>query len=432
MNYFAGYYQVGSSIYLDKLSAVLAAQKQDLPVRWNFFDQQFQSIDWSVEPDLSLDQLYKIRAQQIRDRYDYLVVYCSGGADSTNVFHSFLDNGILIDEIISLAPISGLSNYQFNNKDIGIDNTVSEVKYALLPFLSKVVQQWPKIRITLYDYFNQDRFDQNSINLGSGNIVTPLTGQFTNVFEFPHILKLLDQGKRVGLVYGSDKPIVKIGKQGNLYLNFIDSAVNYIDYPEQRRLNNLEPVLFYWSADLPELIIKQAHEIIKNLCLPHNHKFIDLFRSDSRLKHSNESLWDRNMQIEYSNQEPIHKEKVFQKFFNQLIRSNSDNFVNSRTVYERFIVPFIYPKIHVGNLFQCQKVDSYQGFFARDQSWLYRLHSHSTLSQMILSNIEQLHKSISSKYLNREGTSFLPMLKYYNFGKIQNFSSELNHLFKDQ
>ena len=432
MNYFAGYYQVGSGIYLDKLSAVLVAQEKNLPISWNFFDKEFSAIDWSIEPELSLDQLYRTRAQQIRDRYDYLVVYCSGGADSTNVVHSFLDNHIPIDEIISLAPLSGLRDWSFNRDNLGVENTVSEVKYALMPFLNKIAQKYPKIRITVNDYFDQKKHDNHITNLGSGNIVTPLTNQFTEVFKFSHILKLLDQGKRVGLVYGSDKPIVKIGKQGNLYLNFTDSAVNYLDFPQHRRLSNLEPVLFYWSADLPELIVKQAHEIVKNLCLPHNRKFINLFRSGTSLKDSNESLWDRNLQLENNNQQIINKKEIFQNFLNQLTKDYFKDPISLRTLYERLITPFIYPKIHNPNLFQCEKVDGYRGFFAKDQIWLYRLHSQSIQSQMILSNLDQHYKSISSKYLNREGTGFLPIVKYYTFGKLQDFSNDLNHLFINQ
>jgi len=48
----------------------------------------------------SLDFLYALRARQLREKYDYLVLYFSGGADSTNILKTFIDNNIFLDEIV--------------------------------------------------------------------------------------------------------------------------------------------------------------------------------------------------------------------------------------------------------------------------------------------------------------------------------------------
>ena len=106
MNTEMGYYKVGNKTFAGKLEAVLEAQATKQNVEWNFFDDVFEKINWFEEPTMTIDQLYKIRAQQIREKYDYVVVFASGGADSTNVVKSFINNGIKIDEIISLLLLA--------------------------------------------------------------------------------------------------------------------------------------------------------------------------------------------------------------------------------------------------------------------------------------------------------------------------------------
>jgi len=138
MAYELGNYIVNGQRYTNKIQAILEAQKTLADITWDFHNDFFNKIDWTIEPQLSLPQMYKIRAQQIRDQYDYIVIMFSGGADSTNVLYSFLDNNIRVDEIVSSAPMSGLNNWNWNDQDTSVNNTISETKYALFPILDEV------------------------------------------------------------------------------------------------------------------------------------------------------------------------------------------------------------------------------------------------------------------------------------------------------
>lgn len=61
-----GYYSVnGTSFSTNKVAAILEAQKTGVDVKWHFYDNEFAAADWTTEPELSLDALYRIRAQQI-------------------------------------------------------------------------------------------------------------------------------------------------------------------------------------------------------------------------------------------------------------------------------------------------------------------------------------------------------------------------------
>ena len=149
-----GYYVVNNKIYTDKIKAILDAQQTSADIAWNFFRDTFDKVQWTVEPTLSLQELYRIRAQQIRDKYDYVIVRVSGGADSTNIIWSFLNNGIHVDEVITDAPLSGLNNFDWNDKDTSASNTISEIKFVTFPLLEKIRKKWNiKVGGNLFSFF---------------------------------------------------------------------------------------------------------------------------------------------------------------------------------------------------------------------------------------------------------------------------------------
>ena len=89
----------------------------------------FNIFDWSKEPTESWKELKKQRAQHIRDNYDYVVLYFSGGSDSTTVLNSFYDNNIYIDEIVTTVYdkfdslcLSGKKHFQMYIKIIYLEN----------------------------------------------------------------------------------------------------------------------------------------------------------------------------------------------------------------------------------------------------------------------------------------------------------------------
>ena len=60
------YYTVGNRPFYDKLDAVSHADATKQEVVWQYHDSIYESFDWTKEPELSLDQLYAIRAREIR------------------------------------------------------------------------------------------------------------------------------------------------------------------------------------------------------------------------------------------------------------------------------------------------------------------------------------------------------------------------------
>lgn len=414
-----GHYIVNGKLFDNKFDAVQFAQLTNSKVEWYFFDDVFQKTNWYIEPELSLTELYRLRAKQIREQYDYIVVFCSGGSDSTNVINTFLNNNIHVDEIIGIAPLNGLKNWSFNSNNTNEENTISEVKFALLPLLNKIASSHPNIKITINDYFDNltDMISDEWMYEGCGNIVTTLTSQFTEVLKFNHIDKLIQSGKRVALIYGTDKPIIRIGESKSLYFIFADAGVNYLNLPTYRKFNNVDRVLFYWSPELPELLVKQAHVVAKAAALPQNKIIFDSLQVQ-RDNNQEMSLDDMNELKIQQNANPITKNEILKYYKpNTKMKSFLEKFSN-KSLYQRLIVPYIYPETYDIKTFQCQKVNADAGFFTLDQAWVHLLHQNTKISDIISSGTQSLYNSISPKYLNKNGTGFINNIKVYKFGNI--------------
>lgn len=414
-----GHYIVNGQLFDNKFDAVQFAQLTNSKVEWYFFDDVFQKTNWYIEPELSLTELYRLRAKQIREQYDYIVVFCSGGSDSTNVINTFLNNNIHVDEIIGIAPLNGLKNWSFNSNNTNEENTISEVKFALLPLLNKIASSHPNIKITINDYFDNltDMISDEWMYEGCGNIVTTLTSQFTEVLKFNHIDKLIQSGKRVALIYGTDKPIIRIGESKSLYFIFADAGVNYLNLPTYRKFNNVDRVLFYWSPELPELLVKQAHVVAKAATLPQNKIIFDSLQVQRDNNHEM-SLDDMNELKIQQNANPITKNEILKYYKpNTKMKSFLEKFSN-KSLYQRLIVPYIYPETYDIKTFQCQKVNADAGFFTLDQAWVHLLHQNTKISDIISSGTQSLYNSISPKYLNKNGTGFINNIKVYKFGNI--------------
>jgi hypothetical protein len=80
-----GYWKVKNKKFISKHEALKYASVSNEAVHYVFFDHVWQNFDRSLLGTISLKELYKQRAQQLRDKYDYLILYFSGGADSYNV-----------------------------------------------------------------------------------------------------------------------------------------------------------------------------------------------------------------------------------------------------------------------------------------------------------------------------------------------------------
>jgi hypothetical protein len=382
-----GFYVVNGIKYSNKIQAVLEAQKTLAEIKWEFHNEKFNQINWQVDPAISLKELYRIRCQQIRDQYDYVVVMCSGGADSTNVIKSFLYNNIHVDEVIAGAPMSGLKGWDWNDKNTDVTNTISETKYALFPLLEEIAHNYPKVKITVNDYFEDiTKFETDKWIYDCRDWVNPAVASRARLDKFKHLVDLADAGKRIAVVWGIDKPIMKYDRDGDMYCIMNDLGVNNAHPPFENEYTNVDRILFYWAPDLPELLAKQCHEVAK---------FI----------HRKENLWiAKTIQSLTDGRLWKPEDPGFRKNFNW--------------DYQRAYNPVIYPNTW-DNLFQCKKAGV--SFMPGQHHWINILHKDSRLCQLIESDFSLFYKSINPKYLDMHGTGFKRYEIKFNIGNYKNW-----------
>lgn len=264
-----GYYLVGDEIYYHKIQALLASSKQQKQVRWFFNEDVFIPYAWHIEPQESLQDLYRQRAQQLRDSYDYIKLELSGGADSSTVLYSFVLNNIHLDEVVFRYPKQGEKGVVGNPYDTRCENTLSEWEFAAKPLLNWIATNFPQIKITVHDY-SEDMLKESQTLDESWIFRTRHYLQPGHAFK--HSAGDYKDRLRTAVVYGTDKPKICI-KDNKFFLFFMDIQGNYAVSGAN---DNITSEYFYWSPDACALLAKQVHVVAKWFSRPENHKMQNL------------------------------------------------------------------------------------------------------------------------------------------------------------
>jgi hypothetical protein len=260
-----GHYIVNGEVFYSKSKAAYKASQSNTDLKWYFYDDLWFNLLQNV-PIItpSLDELYKQRAQQLRDKYNYLILNYSGGADSHNVLMSFLKNNIKLDEIyVQRSSTVDEKIYSPNTLDTSAANLFSEWDYTIKPTLDWISKEYPDIKINIHDIFNT-----STVKIYDD--IGERAGQFLGAFEIlrqssysDSIQKCLDKGKTVADIYGIDKPFLII-KDNILFGFFTDASVNVADkiYSLSTKYS---PELFYWSIDCPLIFYAQSRVVLEYL-----------------------------------------------------------------------------------------------------------------------------------------------------------------------
>lgn len=253
-NYAYGIYEVGLKKFINKTDALIEATKTKQSVHWNFHDEVYSKCNWMQRPSGTLSDLYRLRAQQIRDQYDYVIVNFSGGADSWTVLHSFLSNGIHVDEIFTRWSLVERNYKSANFLNTSETNLTSEYEFAVLPVLEHIKKQYPKTAIHIDDYSSEYEKDLKEADLKNSGHYLTLGGFFRFSRKSHQEQQVSNNGKKIAVVHGFDKTQFCI-KDEMCYAYFVD-RLGGTDMDLER---NIEA--FYWTPHMPEIPIMQAHEI---------------------------------------------------------------------------------------------------------------------------------------------------------------------------
>ncbi len=348
------FYKVDDLVFSNKIEAIQYASKHNRDIAW-FYNDQFNNFNWLEQPIESLDLLYKERCLELRDRYNYLILFFSGGSDSQNILNYFLKNNIPLDEIVVSYPKSGLNNFVENNIDNSATNNISEFKFTILPQIEELKFSHPNIKITLHDYFiDMTNYKSMDWIFRSSDWLHPATYAKFNLSRYNHINEELKKGK-VGIVYGSEKPVL-FEKDQSIYYLLSDLAVNgaiqSVDH------DNCYIERFYLTT---KIMSKQSHVLVDNM-----------------------------------------KDNILH--LDELKVSDVSEYVNS-------FIPYIYPGLEKIK-FQTKKAT--RRFMVESDHWFYLLHKDSDLGKMIESDYFSFINSIDKRFLDDKGFKL-----FYKIFKIQ-------------
>ena len=270
-----GYFQIENKKTFSKyeawqLATEIGLRKED--VEYIFNDNQIDLLDWTKEPEESIDQLYFKRARLLREKYDYLVLMYSGGSDSQVILDTCLRNDIKIDHIITLG------NIKYCAQDAKINQEVFNTAIPYLDSVQDTLDRWGTKREyvdigqLIIDQYKNDFFFDTFLHTGIGPLSSWNLASKSYLFKQARKdqMKLAESGKTIGYIWGVDKPNI-FPIDGYYQFRFVDSAPDFAcrQFVNHKliggALQNFYDEGFFVSREVPELTIKQCHLIVKEL-----------------------------------------------------------------------------------------------------------------------------------------------------------------------
>jgi len=239
------YYQVDGQKTGSKIRALELACGNLSRIHWYFMDHAWDSVDWEVEPNRSWSQLLTERCHQLRQKYQHLALWYSGGYDSHTILTAFLYAGICLDELI-------IQDRRHLVEDNEFQTAVSTAHWIK-------TNHWPNLKINpvaidvganldFYQiYGDQWIYDPDSrAQFAKWNPYLRSIGTY-------HLKDVPDVSGR-GEIAGFDKPKVMLS-DGKWYM-FCPDSISH-DLVGSRTEN------FYWDESMPEIHVKQCRMVIR-------------------------------------------------------------------------------------------------------------------------------------------------------------------------
>jgi len=249
-----GYWLVEDEYYTNKVNAIIAAQHRNLGpegITFHYNDEYWDQIKWHIEPTETLKELYIQRAKQLRKKYKTLILRFSGGADSYNILRTFVDNDIKLDVV-------AMNEWHMDGAESRLNSINVEKKLLAVPRLAPLINQGANFEVITNNYsstfgdaignnpewiFDIDAPKFSCIDITACRALT--TPEFSK-WDSPS----------TGVIVGVDKPRIFVKEDKIFYFSMPD-----ILHTMHNPVNQMIPEPFYWTADLPEIVIKQCHSV---------------------------------------------------------------------------------------------------------------------------------------------------------------------------
>jgi hypothetical protein len=376
---YAGYYRCNNKIFISKVDALIYARVSNKPIEWIFHDKELGAINWAQDPDGTIDDYYNLRARELREKYDYIIISYSAGADSETVLQSFLRQGLKVDEILTNHLTKANKSIAVSNPDIKSSwNFHAEYELNVIPRLKWIHDNHPEIKITVRDVSEiavDSIKDDHTWFLGKNDHLAP--GQLfrNNYWYFNEIRQTFDKNLKIGIITGGDKPRTYI-ENDTMYLFFIDFTANITTIGEFNEVNdNVKTEMFFHGPTTGLLVAKQVH-VIKQ--------------------------W-------------LESNPEMQQYWRNF---TTDKY---RLYHERLLRPLLYPTTWDDTSYQADK--STQWWNTEFDTWFRTNPEFASKYELWQKGINWLHSHLGDQYvkIGRKGVpdQFMPFKKTYTIGTIK-------------
>ena len=289
-----GYFSVNNFRTFSRSEALELQHKLGHPVQYHFNDDVYGSIDWSIEPLESIQDLYFQRARQIREKYDYLVLMFSGGADSYNVLMSFVHAGVKLDEIAHLTYYKADKDKKsFMNREIfeTAYPTALELKKNNPVFKDTVIREIDLTDLTA-EVMSKKLYD---FDYYANALCSPWHATRTFIREKLSAYKKMCAERRVVFIHGAEKIHQIQFRKGHFYYAFHECTSETVNARVQHLAREEEhDEFFYCTPDAPLITIKQCHLIkkfLKQAPVPHPWLSRDVPRNQGHISKWHDGAW---------------------------------------------------------------------------------------------------------------------------------------------
>lgn len=260
-----GFYRVGDKIFAGKIPAMQHATSTRQNLTWEFGKEEFAKIDWRTRLGGDIRSLYRTRAQQLREKYGYLILLWSGGADSTQALLAFLENDIKLDEVVTYWPYSFMRDRFSPSYDQSAKNMISEWDLSIFPQMQVLKSRFPHQKFTVLDENLDSGIDDGIIEDRDDTV--RVAGSQPNYFLIKryrnmdrHCEARTRMHKDVCIISGiRPSPICRIGRYLCVYPS--DSGLIWKSYITTDGIAR-RTEWFYLTPEFPELTREQAHYML--------------------------------------------------------------------------------------------------------------------------------------------------------------------------
>lgn len=267
-------YTCNNKTYIDKTKAIIESTNSQHPIHFHA-PEQYETFDFSIEPKSSWAELLKQKALHYRESYDYVRIFFSGGCDSKTVLQTFLNNGIHIDEIVSMK--SGIKAGDF------------EIDFAAEPYLRQIQNNIPHTKINIVEPNINDYNDLFSDKNYYLKLIEskPMYCWHFRMLNFSDNVNRYEFKGKTANIFGKDKPFI-LHRKGEWYTYFLDVDVE----PQPDQIN--------FFIDDPEIHAKQCHMLLNQVrkdFAPKNYNQVSSYfegNQDFWNKHSGRLLFDNS------------------------------------------------------------------------------------------------------------------------------------------